>query len=54
MSKYVEGKSMTDSGKWIIEHATNLDATSLTPFQETTIEGMAVIIIMLFAVLIFK
>ena len=39
-SKYKEGENITSFSEWIINNLTNIDISSLTPFQETTIEGI--------------
>ncbi len=53
-STYKEGQSMSDTAKWFIDHTTNLDATSLSPFQETAIEGIAITIFFLLLIMLFK
>ena len=50
MSKYKDGEHMYDSAEWFIETFTNLDASSLSPFEETTISGMIFIMCTLFVI----
>jgi len=54
MSKYQSGKSMDGLSEWIINNLTNIDPTSLTPYQETMLEGQVVLSIVVFVILLFK
>jgi len=54
MGKYQEGHSMDAITKWVIENMTNLDASSLTAFEETTISGICIIMVLQFVVILFK
>ena len=38
---------MSKISEWLIRHTTNIDPHSLTPFEETVIEGLILIIIIL-------
>jgi len=38
---------MNKISEWLIRHTTNIDPHSLTPFEETVIEGIIFIIIIL-------
>ena len=53
-SKYQPDKSMTESSDWLINHMTNVDPSSLSPYQETMLEGLAVLMVMNFLILLFK
>lgn len=47
MSKYQQGESMSKISEFLIKHTTNIDQHSLTAFEETVIEGIIIIIILL-------
>ena len=53
-SKYQPDEKMNAFSKWIIDNATGLDAQSLSPFQETIINGQAILMIMLFIIIVLK
>lgn len=42
-SKYKPDENATDTSVWMIDTFTNLDVTSLSAFQETTIEGILIL-----------
>ncbi len=52
-SKYTPGESLNSVGQWLIEHMTNLDPASLTPYQETMVSGSAIIMLLVVIAIVF-
>jgi len=53
-SKYKLGEKMSEFSMQIIDTFTNLDPNSLSPYQETMMQGMGIIITFLILILLFK
>ena len=45
MSKYAEGEEIGYLTRWMIDHMTNLDVDTLSPFEETTISGIIILFV---------
>ncbi len=45
MSEYAEGEKIGSLTRWAIDHMTNLEVDSLSPFEETTISGIIILFV---------
>jgi hypothetical protein len=54
VSKYQPGKGMSDASEWLITNITNIDPASLTPYQETMLEGSIMIFLLILIAIVFK